>query len=65
MSKLTLREIAALPFIRPGDAEFDMVYAVRVWDARNRVALNQMIEREPDVPHESPDGLLHYVPWGS
>jgi hypothetical protein len=63
--KLTLQELAALPFIRPGDAEFDSAYAVEIWDARNRLALNEMIAREPNKPHESPDGLLHYIPNGS
>lgn len=59
---MTIEEIAALPFIRPGDAEFDLGYAIAVWDARNRIALNKMIAAEPDKPHDSPDGLLHYIP---
>jgi hypothetical protein len=68
MSKLTLAEIAALPFHRNGRSDvpeppaFDCAYAVRIWDARNRVALNNMIEAEPGDPHDSPDGLLHYIP---
>ena len=60
--KLTLEELAAQPFIRPGADIFDCAYANEILDARNRLALNKMIEAEPDKPHESPDGLLHYVP---
>lgn len=63
MSKLTLEEIANLPFHRGGPHDnFDCAYANRVWDAKNRVALNKMIEAAPDEFHDSPDGLLHYVP---
>jgi hypothetical protein len=64
MSKMTLEEIAALPFHREGGVDFDCAYAVRIWDARNRIALNKLIDAEPDKPHDSLDGLLHYVPHG-
>ena len=64
--KLRLEEIAALPFHRGGTHDdFDCAYAVRVWDARNRVAINKAIDDEPDKPHTSPDGLLNYVPHGN
>jgi hypothetical protein len=74
MSKLTLKELAAMPFIRKTTDErnslgemisggvFDCGYAVSVWDARNRLALQEMIDAEPDKPHDSPDGLIHYLP---
>jgi hypothetical protein len=74
VSKLTLKEIAMLPFIRPTTGErnelgqlisggiFDCGYAVSVWDARNKVALDEMISAEPNKPHDSPDGLQHYIP---
>ena len=62
MADHTIEEIAALPFHRPGAENFDCAYAVRVWDARNRIAFNKMIADEPHKPHESPDGLLHYIP---
>lgn len=63
-----LEKLAALPFYRSGTSDlaeppaFDCAYAVLIWDARNRIALNKRIEAEPDKPHDSPDGLLHYVP---
>lgn len=64
-SKLTLEEIAALPFHRGGPSDnFDCAYAVRIWNARNRLALDARIEAEPNKAHDSPDGLLHYVPNG-
>lgn len=58
----TLEEVAALPFKRQWDVDFDCAYAVNVWDARQRLALNKLIAAEPNKPHESPDGLMHYVP---
>lgn len=64
MSKLTVEEIAALPFMRDGQVDFDCAYAVRIWNARNRLALYKLIDADPLQPHESPDGLLHYVPHG-
>jgi hypothetical protein len=64
MSKLTVEEIAALPFMRPGQTDFDCAYAVRIWDARNRLALYAKIDADPLGKHDSPDGLLHYVPHG-
>ena len=60
--KTTLEEIAALPFMRPGQVDFDCAYAISIWDARQRIALNAKIARDPRKPHESPDGLMHYVP---
>lgn len=63
-----LEKLASLPFHRGTDTDdfepmpFDCAYAVLVWDARNRIAFNKLIEAEPDKPHDSPDGLLHYVP---
>ena len=63
--KLKLEEIAELPFHRGGPQDnFDCAYAVRVWDARNRVALNKAIEADPYKRHSSPDGRLNYVPHG-
>jgi hypothetical protein len=61
-SKTSLEEIAKLPFHRKGGVNFDCAYAVRIWDAQNRIALNKMIELEPNKRHDSPDGLLHYIP---
>lgn len=62
MSKLTLPEIAALPFHRGG--EFDCAYASRVWDARVRLAFDATIADDPYSRHDSQDGLLHYIPHG-
>lgn len=68
MANKTLDEIAALPFFRGNNTDhqepgaFDCAYAVNIWDAQQRLALNKMIEAEPDKPHTSPDGLMHYVP---
>jgi hypothetical protein len=59
---VTLEEIAALPFRRQGETNFDCAWAVNIWDARQRIALNAMIAAEPHKPHDSPDGLMHYVP---
>lgn len=66
--KMSLEEIAEQPFHRGGSTDvpeppaFDSAYAVRIWDAKNRVALNKMIAADPDSLHDSPDGMLHYVP---
>jgi hypothetical protein len=60
-----LEEIAALPFMRAGQVDFDCAYAVNIWDAQQRIALNAMIAAEPDKPHTSPDGLMHYIPNSS
>ena len=60
--KLSLEQVASLPFIRPGANVFDCRYAVEIWDARNRVALNKRIAATPNEPHDSPDGLMHYIP---
>jgi hypothetical protein len=59
---MTLEEIAALPFMREGQVDFDCAYAVNIWDARQRIALNEMIAKEPHKRHDSPDGLMHYIP---
>lgn len=59
---MTIEEIAAMPWRRPGETNFDCARAVIIWDAKQRVALKAMIAVEPDKPHDSPDGLMHYIP---
>ena len=63
MSKeLTQKELAAMPFIRPGAVDLDLGYLLTIWDAKNRIALQQLIELAPHEKHDSPDGLMHYIP---
>lgn len=63
-----LEKLASLPFYRSGTSDvaeppaFDCAYAVLIWDAQQRLALNKLIQAEPNKPHSSPDGLMHYVP---
>ena len=59
---MTLEQIAALPFIRPGEKSLDCAWVVNIWDARQRLALNKLIAIDPHSPHDSPDGLMHYIP---
>jgi hypothetical protein len=69
MSKIFIskehRELAKQPFIRPGAQDFDMGYAVSVWDARERVELERLIEENPGKSVVTGSGLFGYVPHSS
>ena len=42
-----IRELAAQPFHRPGGIDFDIKYALAIWDARDRVRLDDEINTHP------------------
>ena len=41
------RNLAKQPFIRPGAKIFDIPYALSVWEARQRVELEEKIKKNP------------------
>ncbi len=44
-------DLAKKPFLRPGGQDFDIPYALAVWDARDRVSLAALAINNPEVRH--------------
>jgi hypothetical protein len=42
-----VRELSRQPFIRPGGVDFDIPYAMAVWDARDTVWLEDEVNAHP------------------
>ncbi len=64
-----IRELAKQPFIRPrnyhpweGWGEFDMQWALSVWDARERVQLEELANANPGQNVRLPNDSMGYCP---
>lgn len=65
-----LKALAGSPFIRPRTTEnpgeeypdFDIPYAIAVFDAKERVQLMDLIEANPGKIVRHPNGRMGYVP---
>jgi hypothetical protein len=44
-------DLAKQPFIRPGARDFDIPYALAVWDAKDQVSLAALAINNPDTKH--------------
>ena len=57
-----MRVLAKQPYLRPGAVDMDMAYVNAINDAKDRVALWDLIEANPGKAVTLPSGLMGYVP---